>query len=49
MVDANALRGKVEYDGALFEVTDSLLAAIATAAKEVLDEARIALKNSRLP
>lgn len=48
MSDANALRGKVEYDGALFEVTESLLAEIAGAAKELLQEARIALKGSKL-
>ena len=47
MAEANSLRGKTEYDGDLFDVSHSLLDAIAIAARELLDEAKIQLKQSQ--
>lgn len=48
MADANALRGKAEYEGALFEVTDALLEDLAGAAREVLGEAKAEMKSARI-
>ena len=47
MAEANSLRGKTEYDAALFDVSHALLDAIAGAARELLDEARIQLKRAK--
>ena len=49
MADANSLRGKIEYEGAMFEVTDSLLEGLEGAALEALHEVRLLLKSSKLP
>ena len=48
MADANSMRGKSEYEGALFEVTEALLEDLEAAARGVLEEAKIELKRSKL-